>query len=150
MNLEHPHEALRAYPVVVSLTVEWGDQDSFAHVNNTVYFKWCETARVVYLGRIGMWEIIRTEGRGPIVASVGCDYRRPVTFPDTVQVGARVTKIGNSSFRMEHRVVSVSQNAVVAEADSTLVFIEYENNQSLPLPDRFREAMEQMEGRALK
>jgi len=147
--LEHPHEALRGFPVVISLSVEWGDQDSFAHVNNTVYLKWCETARVVYLGKIGMWPMIKNEGVGPILASVSCDYRQPVTFPDTVQVGARVSKIGRSSFRMEHVVVSVAQRAVVAESDSTLVFIEYARGKSLPLPPQMRQAMEQLEGRTL-
>jgi acyl-CoA thioester hydrolase len=147
--VEHPHEALREFPVVISLSVEWGDQDSFAHVNNTVYLKWCETARVVYLGKTGMWDMIKNDGVGPILASIRCDYRQPVTFPDTVQVGARVSKIGKSSFRMEHLIVSVAQNAVVAESDSTLVFIEYERGKSLPLPPHLRQAMEQLEGRAL-
>ena len=57
--------------------------------------------------------------------------------------------IGRSSSRMEHAVVSVSQNAVVAESHSTLVFIEYEMGKSLPLPAEIRRAMEQLEGRPL-
>jgi acyl-CoA thioester hydrolase len=147
--VEHPHEALREYPVVVSISVEWGDQDSFAHVNNTVYLKWCETARVVYLGKIGMWRMIKEENRGPILASLSCDYRQPVVFPDTVHVGARVAKIGKSSFRMDHAVFSLAQNAVVAESQSTLVFIEYVHNKSLPVTAELRRAMEQLEGRPL-
>jgi acyl-CoA thioester hydrolase len=145
----HAHPALHGFPVVVSLSVEWGDQDGFAHVNNTVYLKWCETARVVYLGKIGMWEMIKRDGVGPILASISCDYRRPVTFPDTVLVGARVSRIGRSSFRMEHAVVSEAQDALVAESHSTLVFIEYASGKSLPLPARLRQAMEQLEGREL-
>ncbi len=144
-----PRDLLRQFPVVVSLEVEWGDQDSFGHVNNTIYLKWCETARVVYLGKVGVWQMIKNEGRGPILASISCDYRQPVVFPDTVLVGARVSNIGRSSFRMEHSVVSVSRNAVVAESHSTLVFIEYEKGKSLPLPVEIRRAMEQLEGRPL-
>ena len=147
--MAHPHEALRGFPVVIALVVEWGDQDSFEHVNNTVYLKWCETARVVYLEKIGMWKMIKEDGMGPILASISCDYRQPVTFPDTVQVGARVAKIGRSSFRMEHAVVSVAQNAVVAESHTTLVFIEYAHGKSLPLPPNLRQAMEQLEGGVL-
>jgi acyl-CoA thioester hydrolase len=149
LTVKHPHEALREFPVVVAITVEWGDQDSFAHVNNTVYLKWCETARVAYLERIGMWGMIKSEGKGPILASATCDYRQPVLFPDTVQVGARVAKIGKSSFRMEHSLVSVAQGVVVAESHTTLVFIEYEKGKSLPLPQHLREAMEHLEGRPL-
>jgi acyl-CoA thioester hydrolase len=149
MIVEHPHEALRGFPVAISLSVEWGDQDSFAHVNNTVYLKWCETARVVYLGQIGMWQMIKNDGVGPILASISCDYRQPVVFPDTVQVGARVSKIGKSSFRMEHAIVSLAQSAVVAESHTTLVFIEYKRGKSLPLPKDIRLAMERLEGRPL-
>jgi acyl-CoA thioester hydrolase len=149
MRADQPHDLLREFPVVVSLAVEWGDQDSFGHVNNTVYLTWCETARVVYLEQIEMWELIKTEGVGPILAALGCNYRHPVTFPDTVQVGARVTKIGNSSFHMTHAVVSLAQNAVVADSDTVLVFVEYKHNQPLPVPHRLREAMERLEGRSL-
>ncbi len=149
MRVEHPHELLREFPVVISLAVEWGDQDCFAHVNNTVYLKWCETARVVYLEQIEMWQLIKTQGVGPILAAVSCNYRHVVTFPDTVQVGARVTKMGNSSFHMEHAVVSLAQNKVVADADTVVVFVEYERNRSLPVPGSLRQAMEKLEGRPL-
>jgi acyl-CoA thioester hydrolase len=147
MRLERPHELLRDYPVVISLAVEWGDQDSFAHVNNTIYLKWCETARVVYLEQIEMWEMIKAEGVGPILAALSCNYLHPVTFPDTVQVGARVSRIGNSSFRMEHAVVSLQQNAVVADSNTVLVFLEYKDSRPLRVPDSLREAMAQLEGR---
>ena len=149
MRLEHPHELLRDYPVVISLAVEWGDQDVFAHVNNTVYLKWCETARVVYLEQVEMWEMIKAEGVGPILAALSCNYLHPVTFPDTVQVGARVSKIGNSSFRMEHAVVSLQQNEVVADSSTVLVFLEYKESRPRRVPDSLRKAMAQLEGRPL-
>ncbi len=62
---------------------------------------------------------------------------------------ARVAKVGKSSFRMEHAVVSMAQDIVVAEADSTLVFVQYEGVKSLPLPASMREAMAKIEGRSL-
>lgn len=146
MRLEHPHELLRDYPVVISLVVEWGDQDGFAHVNNTVYLKWCETARVVYLEQVEMWQMISAVGKGPILAALSCNYLHPVTFPDTVQIGARVSKIGKSSFRMEHAVVSLKQNELVADSSTVLVFLEYQDNRPLPVPDSIREAMAKLEG----
>ena len=139
-------ETLREFPVVVPLEVQWGDQDAFDHVNNVVYFRWCETARVVYLMRIGMWKLIEAEGRGPIVAAISCQFRRPVTFPDTVWVGARVSRAGNSSFTMEHRIVSQALDATVADAESTLVFFDYREQQPVPLPDHLREAIAKLEG----
>ena len=145
---EHPHAALRGFPVVVALQVLWGDQDTFGHVNNTVFLKWCETGRVAYLERAGMWPMIKSQGKGPILVSISCDYRRQVTFPDTVQVGSRITKIGNTSFRMEHAIVSLTQDALVAESDSTMVFLEYEHNSPLRVPDELRQAFGRIEGRS--
>lgn len=142
-------ELLAGYPVVIHMPVEWGDQDPFKHVNNIVYLRWCETARVVYLQRIGMWKMIEDEKKGPILAALSCNYRRPVEFPDTVHVGARITRLGNSSFGMEHLIVSEVMNEVVADADSTLVFFDYAENQPLPLPDHLRQAMQMLEGKEL-
>jgi len=139
------HELLSGFPVVVTFPVQWGDQDAIGHVNNAVYFRWCETARVVYLERIGMWAGFVAERVGPILAAIGCNFRQQVTFPDTVQVGARVTRVGNSSFQMEHRVVSQTANAAVAEADSTLVFYDYKRNTPVPLPESFRQAIARLE-----
>jgi acyl-CoA thioester hydrolase len=147
--IKHPHELLRDYPVVVALSVEWGDQDILAHVNNTVFLKWCETSRVVYLEKSGLWRFVKEEGRGPIIAALSCNYRRPVTFPDTIHVGSRVTRIGRSSFRMEHALVSLAQDAVVAEVDSTMVFVEYSSGKTHAVPPDVREAMERLEGRTL-
>jgi acyl-CoA thioester hydrolase len=139
---------LADFPVRTEIPVLWGDQDLFAHVNNVVYFKWCETARVEYLKRIDL-TAEGARGTGPIVASIKCDYRAPVNYPDTVLIGTRVTRIGNSSFRMEHRVVSVALETVVAEVDSTMVVYDYEEGKPVPMPATVRARIEQLEGRAL-
>jgi acyl-CoA thioester hydrolase len=140
------HDHLTGYPVVVTLPVQWGDQDSFRHVNNTVYLRWCETARVEYLIRIGLWGD-RSDGAAPIVASLNCDYRHPLNHPDRVLVGARVTKIGNSSFRMEHRIVSESLGVLAAESHSTIVVIDGESGRPVRVPEAVREAIEKLEAR---
>jgi acyl-CoA thioester hydrolase len=144
------HEALTGFPVVIALPVLWGDQDPFGHVNNVVYLRWCETARVEYLIRAGFWPRLPPETVGPILAAVSCDYKRPVTHPDTVYVGARVTRIGNRSFRMEHRIVSKSLDMLVAQSDTTLVALDYSRNKTVPVPEECRKAMEKMEGRVLE
>src|SRR4051794_8318236 len=80
--------ALTGFPVVIRLPVQWGDQDAFGHVNNTVFLRWFESARIAYFGRMGLLEMMARDRVGPILASIACDYRRPVTHPDTVHVGA--------------------------------------------------------------
>ena len=143
--MKHCHESLIDYPVVVTVPLLWGDHDVFGHVNNVVYLRWCETARVEYLTRIGLWPPLPPAGIGPILASISCDYRRPLTFPDTVFIGARVTRIGNRSFQMQHRVVSQALDTVAAEVDSTIVVLDYARNKTVSVSERCRKAIEDLE-----
>jgi acyl-CoA thioester hydrolase len=144
------HESLAEFPVAVTIPVLFGDQDAFGHVNNTVYLRWCETARVEYLVRMGMWPKLPPEGVGPILAALACDYKRPVTYPDTLYVGARVTRIGNSSFRMEHRVVSKALDMVVAHSVTTIVTLDYGRGKPVRVPEECRKAIERIEGKSFE
>jgi acyl-CoA thioester hydrolase len=143
------HEALAGFPVVITIPLLWGDHDAFGHVNNLVYLRWCETARVEYLMRIGLWPSLPPAGIGPILASVTCDYKRPLTFPDTVSIGTRVSRIGNRSLQMEHRVVSQGLDAVAAEVSSTLVILDYGCNQTVRVPEECRKAIADLESNAV-
>ena len=67
---------LEGFPAVAVQPVQWGDQDLFGHVNNTVYFRWYETARVEYWYKSGLHELMSPRGLGPILASVKCDYKK--------------------------------------------------------------------------
>ena len=139
---------LEGFSVVITLPVQWGDQDAFAHVNNVVYHRWTESARIAYFRRIGLMSEKDASGCGPILASTTCDYRRPVVFPDTVRVGIRATKIGRTSISLAHRIVSEAMNAVAAEGHSTAVFYDYGAGRPHPVPDEVRRAIEEVEGRA--
>ena len=144
-SMTHRHETLLEFPVVIHLPVLWGDQDSFGHVNNLRYLSWAETARVEYLKKIGMWVPLPPNGVGPILVAISCNYKRPVNYPDTVQVGARVTGVGNSSIRMAHRIVSKALDMVTAEVDSTIVVLDYSRMKSVAVPDAVRKSIEELE-----
>ena len=150
MNESHaPSDPLAEFPIVIAQPVQWGDQDSMGHVNNVVFFRWCESARIDYFGRIGM-PGKRAGGQGEfILASIRCDFRRQVNFPDTVRIGARISRIGRSSMTMEHVIVSQAQQAVVAEAESTMVSFDYTAGKSQPVPDEARAAIARLEGHAV-
>jgi acyl-CoA thioester hydrolase len=139
---------LAHFTIVISVPVQWGDQDAFGHVNNTIFLRWFESARIAYFERVGILELHEAEDLGPILASISCDYRRPVTYPDTVLVGARVTRIGRSSFGMEHAVASQGQGVIAAEGSSTLVVFDYHNEKSHPIPHALRQAIAALEGRS--
>jgi acyl-CoA thioester hydrolase len=139
---------LAGFPILTEISVLWGDEDAFAHVNNVAYLRWCETARVEYLRRIGLYPQLPPQGVGPILASLTCHYRQPLNYPDTVVVGTRVTAIGNSSFRMEHRIVSRATGELAAEADSAMVTVDYSTGKPVRVPADIRQAIVNLEGRA--
>ncbi|HZT31221.1 MAG TPA: thioesterase family protein [Bryobacteraceae bacterium] len=136
---------LAEFPIITEVSVLWGDEDSFGHVNNVAYLRWCETARVEYLRRIDLLPEMPPRGLGPILASLTCHYRRPLKYPDTVAVGTRVTSVGNSSFRMEHRIVSRYLREIVAEANSAMVTVDYSTGKTQRVPEKVREAIARLE-----
>jgi acyl-CoA thioester hydrolase len=141
--------ALADFPVIFSLPVQWGDQDAFLHVNNTVYLRWFESARIAYFGRIGLSDLMAAEKVGPILAAIACNYRRPLTFPETVHVGARITRIGRTSMTMEHRLVTSTSAAPAADGTSTIVVFDYNASRPHPVPESVRRAIEALEGKPL-
>ncbi len=140
---------LTGFPVLTSWPVQWGDQDAYQHVNNTIYFRWVETARIDYTRRLGFGEMMRQKQIGPILAALSCDYRRQVTFPDTIHIGSKVTRIGRTSLTMEHTLVSQTSRAIVAESKSTLVLYDYAGSRPVPIPEEVRRAIEVIEGKPL-
>lgn len=139
---------LEGFHVLIDIPVQFGDEDSFAHVNNVAYLRWCESGRVEYLRRIGFFpETLPPAGVGPIVASVTCDYRRPLNYPDVVTVATRVTAVGNSSFQMEQRIVSRALGEIAATATGAMVALDYATGKPVRVPDAVREAIDQVEQR---
>jgi acyl-CoA thioester hydrolase len=139
-------ELLAAYPVVIEIPVAWGEMDAFGHVNNIIYFRYFESARIAYFDHVGYDALMKEEGLGPILAATSCRYRLPLTFPDTVSVGARVASVGTDRFRMEYRVVSHQHQKPAAEGDGDVVSYDYRKGAKAPLPDAVRLRIEAIEG----
>ena len=131
-------EILRGFPVVVAFPIAWGEMDAQQHVNNVVYFRYIENARIAYYDRIGAWQLAEETGIGTVLASTQCRYRIPLTYPDTVSVGAKVTKVEADRFTMEYRVVSHRLGMLAAEGKGVLVTYDFRENRKTPLPDVLR------------
>jgi len=89
--------------------------DAFGHLNNIVYFRYFETARIHYFERCGFMATYEEDRIGAILHSTSCRFRRPLHFPDTVLAGARVTDLGEDRFTMGYRVASVAEEVGAAE-----------------------------------
>jgi acyl-CoA thioester hydrolase len=145
MSADTP-ELLQEYPIVLTLPILWGNQDAFGHVNNVVYFRWCESARVAYLNDTGLQALMSQANLGPILASITCDFLRQLNFPDTVRIGARITRIGTKSVSMEHAIYSDALQAIAATANSVIVLFDYAQQKSCVIPPNVREKITAIEG----
>jgi acyl-CoA thioester hydrolase len=130
------------FAVTIELPILWSDQDAFGHVNNTVPIRWFESARIVYLERSGMGSLMQANGVGPILAAVNCNFRLQLHYPDTVHIGARISRLGRSSFNMEHTVYSMSQGAISADGGSTIVVFDYQTNRPQRISEELRALVE--------
>ena len=132
---------LADYPVRRETPVAWGQMDAFAHVNNTVYFRWFEDARIMLFERVGWLEAMEQTRVGPILARTQCVFKRPLTYPDTVHIGARVQDLAADRFTMSYRIASHEQQAIVAEGDARIISYDYSANAKAPIPDGVRAAL---------
>jgi acyl-CoA thioester hydrolase len=137
------------FPVTIDWPVHWGDQDLFGHVNNVVYFRWFESARVAYLDRIGLARLHGLEDVGPILAAISCNFRRQIEYPDTVRIGTRVTRIGNTSMTIEHALWSTAKGGdPAADGTSAVVIFDYPSQRPVRVPDEIRRKIEALEGKS--
>ena len=128
-------QELTGYPATKKIVVEWGEMDAAQHVNNTHYLKWFEAARVVYLHAMSAghdFEILRDLGL--VVAKISCKYIFPVTFPDTVWIGIKVTELLDDRFILEGKMVSEQHQRVVAIAHCDAVPFNFKTHQKAPMP----------------
>lgn len=126
---------LTDYPVIYQQVVAWGDMDALGHVNNVMYYRYIESARIHYMDQIRMMQ----QSFSTVVASNQCKYMRPAFYPDTLKIGVRVEEIRNSAFRMHYLLWSEQQQAVVASAEAIMVCVNSESMQKMPLPESIRQ-----------
>lgn len=136
---------LELFPVLVRIQVAWGDMDAFQHVNNVMYFRYFETARIAYCERLAYMELMAKTGIGPILASTQCRYKIPLTYPDTITVGARVSEMRDDRFTMNYLVFSGRFQKTAAEGDGLIVSFDYKVGEKVPLPPEIRQRITALE-----
>lgn len=142
-------QLLADYPAVIEITVAWGEMDAFGHVNNIVYLRYFESARIAYFEKLGTPEILTATGIGIILAETRCRYKLPLTYPDTISVGTRTVELAADGFLMDYRVVSHRHGKVAAEGDARIVSYDYNAGRKAPLPAEIVEQIRTLEGPAL-
>lgn len=137
---------LEGYPVTVDMPVAWGEMDAYGHVNNIVYFRYFETARMAYFERLETPEFLGRDPVGPILASTSCRFKAPLRYPDTLTVGARIARVDEDRFVMFYAVFSHTLGKIAAEGEGTIVCYDYRENRKAALPERLKARIAEIEG----
>lgn len=132
------------FSVLHRFPVHWGDMDSAKHVNNLVYLRWAETARVIYFTEVGVNADFSPGQTGAILAYQDCKYTFPMTYPDTALVGVRTIDISEDRFTMETAVFSERHARLAAVTRQVIVPYDYGKLQKAPLPEQWLEAIERI------
>lgn len=122
----HPDE-LSHYPIIHHQPIHWGEMDAFNHLNNVIYYRYAESARIGYLQALGMFD----GSMVTVLAQSSCQYLRPVTYPDTLLLGVRCQGLGNTSIVMEYSYYSTAQASIVATAEAVVVRLDSEGKRKL-------------------
>ena len=138
---DHPHPLLSDFPVAITIPVQWGEMDAYGHLNNAVYFRYFESARIAFLDACGFLETYEHDRIGAILHSTACRFRHALCYPDTVQVGARATEMRDDRFTNEYRVISLEQDRIAAEGHGVIVSFDYRTRQKTALPLSVRERL---------
>ncbi len=128
-------DLLKDYPAISEIPVAWGDMDAFKHVNNVNYIKYFESSRIKYFELIDYLSLIEL-GIGPILASISCKYKAPVTYPDTLLVGCKVSKLSEDRFINKYIIYSKKLNIITTEGDGVIVSYNYNENKKIPFPEK--------------
>lgn len=117
-----------------SIPVRWGDMDAYGHVNNALYMRYLEEARVQLLEAIGI--SLDPDGEAPVVINVGCTFFKPVVYPDTLRIDCYIKDPGRSSFMTIYQVYSEKDpENPVSEGYAKVVWIDHRTERSVPLPE---------------
>jgi len=138
---EQPLHLRTDYRHFQPITTRWHDNDIYGHVNNVVYYSYFDSAVNAYLIERGGLDIHEGEVVGFVVSS-SCDYFASIAFPDALEVGLRVGKLGNSSVQYELAIFKAGESQACAAGRFVHVFVDRASNRPTSIPNGLRRALE--------
>lgn len=129
-----------SYRVFRPVATRWMDNDNYGHVNNVVYYSWFDTVVNAVLIENGLLDIATGQRIGLVVES-GCSYHRPVAFPQSIEAGLRIGRLGNSSIRWEIGIFTNDRDDAAATGFLVHVLVDRALRRPIDLPGSWREAL---------
>lgn len=141
--MNQPQHLRSDYRHFQPITTRWYDNDVYGHVNNVVYYGFFDTAVNTYLIEVGGLDIHDGDVVGFVVSSA-CDYFASIAFPERIEVGLRVGKLGNSSVQYELAIFKAGEDDACAAGRFVHVFVDRASNRPVPIPERLRAALAEL------
>jgi acyl-CoA thioester hydrolase len=121
------------------IPIRWGDMDAMRHVNNTVYFRYMEQARISWID--GMREGLAAEGAGTVIVSTSCTYRKALTYPGTVEIRLFIGRIGGSSITTHYELRVQGEEPLYASGEAVVVWVNMASGKAVRVPLAVRESL---------
>ena len=134
-------EPRSAYKAFRSIGTRWMDNDAYGHVNNVVYYSWFDTVVNAHLIEHGVLDIHQGQAIG-LVVETQCNYFSPLAFPQTVEAGLRVARLGHSSVRYEVALFAQDQDLCAARGHFVHVYVDRVSRRPVSLPDPLKQLLE--------
>ena len=131
------------YRVFYPISTRWSDNDIYGHVNNVTYYSYFDTAANRYLIEEGGLDISDGTVVGYVVNS-GCEYHAPLTYPEPIEAGLRVDRLGTSSVQYGLAIFRQGEEQAAAHGHFVHVFVDRAANRSVPIPAALRTALERL------
>ncbi|NLX91977.1 MAG: acyl-CoA thioesterase [Firmicutes bacterium] len=132
---------MNGYAYKLERRIDWFEIDFRGHVNNVSFIYYVQEARVEFFHKIGLMQSQAKEKEGPVLASITCNYYRPLFYPGKICVYSRVSEIKNTSFIVNHAIYN-DRNEMAAEAKDILVYYDFVKENKLIIPDKLRMKLE--------
>ena len=144
MNASRPQPQSRStFKAFRRIDTRWMDNDVYGHVNNVVYYSWFDTAVNAYLIEQGALDIHAGSTIG-LVIETQCNYFAPLAFPQTIEAGIRVSKLGNTSVRYEVGLFEQGKPTAAAQGHFVHVYVDRQTRRPVPLPPTLKTTLEML------
>jgi len=132
----------KAFKLSLEVRIDWSDLDMYEHVNNLTFMRFLQSGRVNFWEATGIHEHYHKSKKGTILVSTSCDFKKTLNYPGSAKILTKLESIGNSSFSLKHLILDGEQH-ICAEGLDTVVYYDFKNKGSIPIPKDLRAIIEQ-------
>jgi acyl-CoA thioester hydrolase len=132
------------YKAFRTISTRWMDNDAYGHVNNVVYYSWFDTTVNAHLIEQGVLDVLQSNTIG-LVVETQCNYFAPLAFPQPVEAGLRVARLGGSSVRYEVGLFAEGSDSAAAQGHFVHVYVDRETRRPVAIPAPLRKVLEALQ-----